>query len=212
MSAGQATGTQATSLRERKKQRARDALYEAALELLGERPYDKVSVDDICARAEVGRASFYRFYGTKVGLVTEFNRRLAVLVREAIDRRAARGQHPPGAVERLRILQETLAEHWTMADRGARTMALAFVAEGTIAMVGDAADTVYRPLLDLVIAIVTEGQASGELTTPLAPGLAAWLIMTALAAATSTWLTGQSPGDLHRTTADALNALLFGMS
>ncbi|ACY96144.1 hypothetical protein Tcur_0547 [Thermomonospora curvata DSM 43183] len=46
-------------------------------------------------------------------------------------------------------------------------MALAFATEGTIAAVGDA---VYRPLFDLIIGIVAEGQASGEPTTPLPPG------------------------------------------
>lgn len=88
-------------------------------------------------------------------------------------------------------------------------MALAFVAEGTIAMIGD---TIHRPLLDLIVDAVTEGRATGELTTPLPPDFAAWLIRTALAAATSTWLTGQSSDDLHRTTRDTLDALLFGMS
>ena len=67
------------TLRERKKQRVREEIYNAALDLLAEQPYDKVSVDDICARAQVGRATFFRFYGTKAGLLAEFNRRLAEL-------------------------------------------------------------------------------------------------------------------------------------
>ena len=55
------------TLRERKKQRVREEIYNAALDLLAEQPYDKVSVDDICARAQVGRATFFRFYGSKAG-------------------------------------------------------------------------------------------------------------------------------------------------
>ena len=43
------------TLRERKKQRVREEIYNAALGLLAEQPYDKVSVDDICARAQVGK-------------------------------------------------------------------------------------------------------------------------------------------------------------
>ena len=62
--------------RERRKQQTRDDLYEAALELFAERRYDEVSVEDICERAEVGRATFFRFYGNKAGLLIEHNRRI----------------------------------------------------------------------------------------------------------------------------------------
>ena len=81
-------------------------------------------MDDICVRAQVGRATFFRFYGTKAGLLAEFNRRLAEL-------------------------------------------ALDFIA---------------------------------------------WLIVTALAAATASWLVGHEHADLDRTTADTLDVLLTGLS
>ncbi|WP_148232905.1 MULTISPECIES: hypothetical protein [Thermomonospora] len=93
--------------------------------------------------------------------------RAAEPVHGVLDRQAARTENPLGPLERHRIPQRILVEHWTSADHGARAMALAFATEGTIAAVGDA---VYRPLFDLIIGIVAEGQASGEPTTPLPPG------------------------------------------
>jgi AcrR family transcriptional regulator len=201
------------TLRERKKQRAREEIYNAALDLLAEQPYDKVSVDDICARAQVGRATFFRFYGTKAGLLAEFNRRLAELARTAIaDHDAAGSPGPPSAARRLRLVQRTLAGYWAAAGPAPRKMALAFITEGSIGMLADGDDAVHPDLLRLVTEIVRRGQAAGELDTRLAPDFIAWLIVTALAAATGTWLVGHEQADLDRTTADTLDVLLTGLT
>ncbi|TQM33475.1 TetR family transcriptional regulator [Nocardia bhagyanarayanae] len=57
------------SLRERKQQRAREAIVEAAHDLFAERGFDLVTVTDIAARAEVGRATFFRYFGDKQEVV-----------------------------------------------------------------------------------------------------------------------------------------------
>lgn len=208
-----APGTGTGTLRERKKQRVREEIYNAALDLLAEQPYDKVSVDDICARAQVGRATFFRFYGTKAGLLAEFNRRLAELARTAIaDHDATGSPAPPSAARRLRLVQRTLAGYWTAAGPAPRKMALAFITEGSIGMLADGDDAVHPDLLRLVTEIVRRGQAVGELDTRLAPDFIAWLIVTALAAATGTWLVGHEHADLDRTTADTLDVLLTGLT
>jgi len=202
------------TLRERKKQRVREEIYNAALDLLAEQPYDKVSVDDICARAQVGRATFFRCYGTKAGLLAEFNRRLAELARTAIADHDAGSPAlaPPSAAHRLRLVQRTLAGYWAAAGPAPRKMALAFITEGSIGMLADGDDAVHPDLLRLVTEIVRRGQAAGELDTRLAPDFIAWLIVTALAAATASWLVGHEHADLGRTTADTLDVLLTGLS
>lgn len=53
------------NLRERKQQRARDAIVAAAYELFAERGFAQVTVTDIAARAEVGRTTFFRYFGDK---------------------------------------------------------------------------------------------------------------------------------------------------
>ena len=53
------------SLTERKRRRAKEAIRQAALDLFNERGFDAVSVTDIAARAEVGRTTFFRYFGDK---------------------------------------------------------------------------------------------------------------------------------------------------
>jgi len=53
------------SLTERKRRRAKDAIRQAAVDLFAERGFDAVSVTDIAERAEVGRTTFFRYFGDK---------------------------------------------------------------------------------------------------------------------------------------------------
>ncbi|MBL7261653.1 TetR/AcrR family transcriptional regulator [Paractinoplanes lichenicola] len=53
------------TLREAKQQRAREQLVEAAFALYAERGFAQVSVTDIAERAQVGRTTFFRYFGDK---------------------------------------------------------------------------------------------------------------------------------------------------
>lgn len=57
--------TPVDSLTDRKRRRAKEAIRRAALELFSERGFDSVSVTDIAERAEVGRTTFFRYFGDK---------------------------------------------------------------------------------------------------------------------------------------------------
>ncbi|NLU70710.1 TetR family transcriptional regulator [Streptomyces sp. HNM0574] len=52
-------------MRERKKQRTRRALADAALTLFSERGFDRVTLEELTAHADIGRSTFFRYYGTK---------------------------------------------------------------------------------------------------------------------------------------------------
>jgi AcrR family transcriptional regulator len=178
-------GAAAPGRRERRKQQTRDDLYEAAVELFAERRYDEVSVEDICERAEVGRATFFRFYGTKSGLLVEHNRRIADEARAAVDQ-----AQPATTADALRIIERTLTRSWRRGGLMLRDMVREYIRSVSLA----AASAMSQPdLIDFVAELVEAGQREGELHDELSPGFVAWLIVTALSGAAVRSDPGEDP-------------------
>ena len=73
-----------TSLRERQKERRSREILDAATALIGEKGYDETSVEEIAARAEVGVATVYNYFGSK-------NELLHALLAAYIEGELARG-------------------------------------------------------------------------------------------------------------------------
>jgi AcrR family transcriptional regulator len=79
------------SLTDRKRRRAKEAIRRAALDLFSERGFDSVSVADIAERAEVGRTTFFRYFGDKQ----------EVLFSDPAEATGDAPQSPPAPAERI---------------------------------------------------------------------------------------------------------------
>lgn len=59
----------ATAALDRRSMRTRDALRDALVDLIAERGWDDIAVQDLCQRANIGRSTFYSHYPNKDALL-----------------------------------------------------------------------------------------------------------------------------------------------
>lgn len=172
------TTSKITDGRTRRRIENGERIFDAAMALLGERNYEDVSIEDICAVANVGRATFFRVYKTKSDLLVEFNRRLA----ERVQLRLSDGDWT-SVEEGLRIVGEEIAETWTQAVPGAAALAMDF--SETARTRGNHAGELE--LLNIIVKIVDRGLKDGELKSTLPSSLVGSLALVQIATPVSYW-------------------------
>jgi AcrR family transcriptional regulator len=76
------------TLQERQKQRSRESILQAAKEIFAEKSYATAAIEDVIARANVSRATFYKYFDSKFALGrelhAEFSPRLAAIFDELL--------------------------------------------------------------------------------------------------------------------------------
>ena len=119
-------------LRERKKARTRASIREHALRLFRENGYQRTTVEQIAAAAEVSPSTFFRYFPTKEDIVLQDDMDTRMI--EALERQPA-GLGPLGAVraatrevftsyneDDIDVLRETIALTMTVPEVRARAM------------------------------------------------------------------------------------------
>lgn len=151
------------SRRDRKKQRTRREIYDAAMRLFARSGFAAVTIAEICEEADVGRGTFFLHFAGKAALLHEFNQRVAEDFRASlVEPRAAAREELRALVERMSIELIAQAEIMTamLAEFFASPEALAAAAHD-------------RALPELVTGIIRRGQERGEFSRRVDPRLAA---------------------------------------
>ncbi len=176
--------TAPTGLRERKKERTRRAIADAAVDLFAARGYARTTVDDIAAAADVSPRTFFRYFASKDEVAFErageMRQRLAELL-------AARPASEPLLVS-LREIGKALITPDIVDDARLRRV-LGLVGTEPVLRAR------YNALLDDIegeLAVWAAGRL-GVAPTDMRPRLLAAAVLAARRVATDTWLA--TPGD-----------------
>jgi AcrR family transcriptional regulator len=112
-SSGAATPTTARGLRQRKKERTRDALARAAMELFVAKGFEATTVDEIAEACEVSQRTFFRYFAGKEAA--------AFVIEELVEEHfAAAVLDRPAAEPPLAALRNAIFDTWDDLDRTVR--------------------------------------------------------------------------------------------
>jgi AcrR family transcriptional regulator len=150
--------------------------------LLASRSFDELTVEDICAHAGIGRATFFRIFHTKAGLLREFNRRLA---HDAAARIAT--AETADIASTLGHIRAAIYDAWRTAGPGHIRMLEEFVR----AAPSNDPHSAHPELLALIVDTISAAVQSGELPNAVPVELAASLALIQLVAPMSYVLAGQ---------------------
>ncbi|MCX4748056.1 TetR/AcrR family transcriptional regulator [Kitasatospora sp. NBC_01287] len=145
--------------RERNKQRVRERLYAAAIDLFMAKGYDHTSIDEIAERADVARGTFFNYFQRKEDLITAWGERRRYNLMELLAESEGGGSSPIGQLTHCMTVLGRL--NWE--ERGLTVaMLTAWVKAG-------------RPILEepyvaeIFAGIVKAGVAQGEFRQGLEP-------------------------------------------
>jgi AcrR family transcriptional regulator len=100
------------SLRDRKRRLVEQRIIEAADELFAAKGFDNVSVTDIAARADVGRTTFFRYFGDKAEVVFAHEEEmLEQITQRATGETVGPARTAAEAVEQLRSIVVALCDY-----------------------------------------------------------------------------------------------------
>ncbi len=168
--------------RERKKEETRRRIFDAALALFTEKGFEATTIEDITARADVAKATFFNYFPRKEAVI-EF---LADEWMEIAEDTAA--NRSLSARQRIRALYDVL----TSAHEAHPDLARAMMRASAERMCCPAPGGPWQRFEELVVQMVREGQQSGEIRADRNPGVLHGVLISCFIGAVMWWLGDRS--------------------
>jgi AcrR family transcriptional regulator len=178
-----------TAINERKRQAVRTFLSDVALQLLTDRDFESVTVDEIAAAAGVSRRSFFRYFASKEDVVLQYLDQMAERLRDAIAARPP-AESPVAAVHAA--LRPTVAAYAADANR---TLAVVRLLQRSPAL--RARELESRQRLRELVAQAIGRRLGLDHRADLRPRLLAGIALVPFDVAITTWVEGRAGDDVH---------------
>lgn len=202
-----ATTTQPKPLgmRERNRIRTYNDIYDAAMQLFERREYQEVTVDEICEAAGISKATFFRYFSNKFGLVDEFNQRIARKIAAELERSSGT------AADALVAATDTLYEEWLHSAVQMRNLTQEFLRSGVRVSPETGADPMARNLIAVLARVISEGQNTQEFIREADPELVASMIVYSWGMATSRWFAHDDRVEFRQLLRSLVNVIVRGL-
>ncbi|MCR9276942.1 MAG: TetR/AcrR family transcriptional regulator [Pseudomonadaceae bacterium] len=89
--------------------------------LFSEHGYKAVTMDDICAAADVAPGTLFHYFGTKAGVLVEFDRRIVVEIEQSLPTTKT------DAASRLSVIQVSMSKAWNQAHPSLRALGVDYL-------------------------------------------------------------------------------------
>ena len=186
-------------IRERKRQAVRDHLSDVALQLLADRPFDAVTVDEIAAAAGVSRRTFFRYFTSKEEVVLSFLDEMGVRLHDAI---VARPPDEPPLQAVHTALRPRIAAVAADAERTLRFVRLLQTSPSLRAQ-----ELERRARLRELVADAIAQRLGADLHVDLRPRLLASIALVPFDVAVATWFDSRPDAELGALLNEAIGAL-----
>jgi AcrR family transcriptional regulator len=189
--------------RERKKERTRAQIYAAAMELFLARGYDAVTIDEICAAADVARGTFFLHFPAKDSLLGEYGRQASAELAASLESES--GSAAAALEKGLLFLAERATRHAPVVRLVVRESATR-----PTAILDTTASA--RDLSETFATLIRRGQRAGEFRRSVEPLLAGAVLASAYLVIAGEWARREDAPDLASLTRQAFDVVLRGIT
>jgi AcrR family transcriptional regulator len=169
--------------RERRKQEIVERILEAGRQLYLEQDYESTTIDQICARAQISRMTFYKYFPSKQHLIWAqcddlFFRQIDQLVADA-------REHSRNTITQMRLFLENTAERlrgYTASERALLREAIQGMAQSN-----DRGTRGWGYLRDRLEEMIEEGRSRDDISKNFSTRLLVAVINGTLSALTLSW-------------------------